>query len=95
MTEIARIVSAESVIQGVLKITWNDGYTGVVDLRPVISRGNIFTYLQDAENFKSVRVGDHGHAIYWMNERGEEIDFGADALRQRAERQAELHLQAG
>src|ERR1700676_3686741 len=28
----SRIVSAEPVIHGVLKIAWNDGYEGVVDL---------------------------------------------------------------
>ena len=95
MSEIIKISSAEPVIHGVLKITWVDGYSAVVDLRPVISRGNAFTYLQTPENFQKVRVGGHGHAVFWLNDRGEEIDFGADALRQRAERQAELQLQAG
>jgi hypothetical protein len=95
MSEILRIVSAEPVIHGVLKIEWDDSYVGVVDLRPVIARGKIFTYLQNPENFRKVQLGDHGHAIYWVNDQGEEIDFGADSLRQRAERQAELHLNAG
>jgi uncharacterized protein DUF2442 len=95
MTEIARIVSAEPVIQGVLKIEWNDGYVGVVDLRPVIARGKIFTYLQNSDNFRKFRVGEYGHAIVWTNDKGEDIDFGAGSLRQRAEKQAELHRVAG
>ena len=95
MTEIARIASAEPVIHGVLKVKWTDGYTGIVDLRPVIERGKIFTYLQDPNNFQKVKVGENGHAIFWINERGEEIDFGSDSLRQRAEKQADLHLRAG
>jgi hypothetical protein len=95
MTEIARIVAAEPVIHGVLKVEWNDGYVGIVDLRPVIGRGKIFTYLQDASNFMKFHVGEHGHAIEWINEKGEQIDFGADSLRQRAEKQAELHRVAG
>jgi len=33
--------------------------------------------------------------IEWVNEKGEEIDFGADSLRQRAEKQRELHRAAG
>jgi hypothetical protein len=90
MTEIPRIVSAEAVIYGVLKISWNDGYTGLVDLRPVIARGQIFTYLQQPENFQEFQVGEYGHGIVWTNEQGEEIDFGADSLRQRAEQQAAL-----
>jgi Protein of unknown function (DUF2442) len=95
MTEIPRIVAADAVIHGVLKIQWNDGYEGIVDLRPVIARGKIFTYLQTPENFEKLQVGEYGHGIIWVNENGEEIDLGADSLRQRAEKQAELHRAAG
>ena len=89
--KLPRIVSATPVIHGVLKIVWNDGYEGVVDLRPTITRGRIFTYLQNAKNFAKVRVGEYGHSIEWINENGEEIDFGADTLRSKAENQARLN----
>jgi len=95
MTEISRIVAAEAVIHGVLKIQWDDGYAGIVDLRPVIARGKIFAYLQKLENFEKLTIGEYGHGIVWLNDEGEEIDFGADSLRQRAENQAELHRVAG
>ena len=95
MIEIPRIVAAEPVIHGVLKIQWDDGYAGIVDLRPVIARGKIFTYLQEAKNFEKLKIGEYGHGIVWVNDAGEEIDFGADSLRQRAEKQAELHHAAG
>jgi hypothetical protein len=95
MTEIPRIMAAEPVIPGVLKIQWDDGYAGIVDLRPVIARGRIFTYLQKPENFEKLKIGEYGHGIVWVNDEGEEIDFGADSLRQRAEKQAELHRVAG
>ena len=95
MMEIPRIVAAEPVIHGVLKIQWNDGYAGVVDLRPAIARGKIFTYLQKPESFEKFQIGEYGHGIVWVNDRGEEIDFGADSLRQRAEKQAELHRETG
>ena len=95
MTEIPRIVAAEPVIHGVLKIQWDDGYAGIVDLRPVIARGKIFTYLQEAKNFEKLKIGEYGHGTVWVNDAGEEIDFGADSLRQRAEKQAELHHAAG
>jgi hypothetical protein len=95
MTEIPRILTAEPVLHGVLKIEWDDGYAGVVDLRPVISRGQIFTYLQEPRNFEKLKIGEYGHGIVWVNEKGEEIDFGTDSLRQRAEKQAELHRLAG
>jgi hypothetical protein len=91
MKKLPRIVAAEPVIHGVLKIIWNDGYEGVVDLRPTIARGRIFTYLQNAKNFQKVRVSEYGHSIEWINEKGEEIDFSADTLRLKAENQAQLN----
>jgi hypothetical protein len=89
--KLPRIISATPVIHGVLKIVWNDGYEGVVDLRPTIARGRIFTYLQDAKHFAQVRVSEYGHSIEWINDKGEEIDFGADTLRSKAENQARLN----
>jgi len=91
MKKLPRIVLAEPVIHGVLKIVWNDGYEGVVDLRPTIARGRIFSYLQKPKNFQKVRVSEYGHSIEWINENGEEIDFGADTLRLKAENQARLN----
>ena len=88
---LPRIVSAQPVIHGVLKVVWNDGYEGVVDLRPTIARGKIFTYLQKPKNFSKVRVSDYGHSVEWINDKGQEIDFGADSLRMKAENQARLN----
>ena len=91
MKQLPRIVSCEPIIQGVLKIVWNDGFEGVVDLRPTIDRGRVFSYLRQSVNFRKVRVSEYGHSIGWINESGEEIDFGADNLRTKAENQAKLH----
>jgi hypothetical protein len=88
---LPRILSCEPIIHGVLKIVWNDGFEGVVDLRPTIDRGGVFAFLRDPENLIKVRVSDYGHSIYWINDKGEEIDFGADNLRSKAENQAKLH----
>ena len=78
------------MIHGVLKLTWDDGYEGLVDLRPLIAHGKIFTYLQSSENFSKVNLDEYGHCILWVNDDGYEIDFGADNLREKAENQAEL-----
>jgi len=93
--KLPRIVSAEPVVHGVLKVVWNDGYEGVVDLRPTIARGRIFTHLQKPKNFRKVRVSDFGHSIEWIDENGDEIDFGCDRLREIAEEQAALLARAG
>lgn len=91
MNEITRMKLVEPVLYGVVKIEWADGYAGVVDLRPVLADGEIFAFLRNApERFQSVRLGDHGHYIFWLDDDDDEIEFGADSLRQRAERQAEI-----
>jgi hypothetical protein len=43
--------------------------------------------------FDDLKLEEHGHKIFWLDDQGDEIDFGSDSLRQRAERQAGLlHL---
>ncbi len=94
MTDIIFMQSAEPVIYGVVKIVWNDGFAGVVDLRPLLAKGEMFGFLRAEPNrFDDIKLEEHGHKIYWLDDEGDEIDFGADSLRQRAERQAGLlHL---
>ena len=91
MKKLPRITSAEPVIHGVLKMVWDDGYEGIVDLRPTIARGKVFTYLQTPANFRKVSVTEYGHSILWLDDDGLEIDFGADTLRTKAENQARLN----
>jgi len=91
MKKLPRIVSAEPVIHGVLKLIFTDGYEGVIDLRPVIVQGRMFRWLQKPRNFLKVQLGDFGHCIYWSDDKGNEIDLGADGLRRDTEKQAELH----
>lgn len=94
MTEIVAMQSVEPVIFGVVKIVWTDGFAGVVDLRPLLSKGEMFEFLRATPaRFDDVKLEDHGHKIFWLDDQGDEIDFGSDSLRQRAERQAGLlHL---
>jgi hypothetical protein len=88
---LPRMVKCELVIHGVLKIVWDDGFEGVVDLRPTIDRGKVFTFLRDPRNFAKVRLEEYGHSIGWIDEAGDEIDFGAESLRLKAENQAKLN----
>lgn len=94
MTDILRITAAEPVVHGVLKLVWNDGYEGVVDLRGIIAHGEIFESIRNPENFKKVRVQSYGHSIYWGEEDNEEVDFGADRLYELAHEQADLLARA-
>lgn len=94
MTRLLRISSAEAVLPGVLKIRWNDGYDGIVDLRGVISSGPIFEPLRDSRHFGEVQVEAYGHSIFWGEDGNEEVDFGCDRLREMAEEQAALIAKA-
>jgi hypothetical protein len=94
MTDIIAMHIAEPVIFGVVKIVWKDGFAGIVDLRPLLAKGEMFEFLRaNPARFDDLRLEDHGHKIFWLDDEGDEIDFGSDSLRERAERQADLlHL---
>jgi hypothetical protein len=95
MSGILRLTAVDPVIHGVLRLVWDDGYEGVLDLRPAIARGKILAPLQDPALFAKVQLEPHGHSISWRSPDGEELDFGADALRADTERQAKLHQLVG
>jgi hypothetical protein len=90
--DILRIVVAEPVVQGVLKLSWNDGYEGIVDLRGIIAGGAIFEPIRDPAYFRQVRVERYGHHSYWGDDEFTQIDFGCDRLRELAEEQAAMKL---
>ena len=91
MKKLPRIASAEPVIHGVLKVAFLDGYEAVLDLRPVLAKRKIFTWLQTPGNFSMIHVDEYGHSLFWTNDTGYEIALSADSLRRDAEKQAELH----
>ena len=91
MSDLPRIKTAEPIIPGVLKLIFQDGYEGVVDLRPLVSKGGVFAPLQDPAHFARVKVDDFGHSVSWVGDDGYEVDLSADGLRRDCERQAEIH----
>jgi hypothetical protein len=95
MNDLLRIKSAEPVIHGVLKLSWNDGYVGLVDFRRFLQLGKVYTPLRDPAFFDAVTVEAYGHSIGWTARDGTEIDFGADRLWEMAHEQAELLAKAG
>lgn len=91
MKRLPRLAKADPVIHGVLKLVFLDGYEGVVDLRPLLTQGNVFTWLRDPAHFDAVRVDEFGHSISWVDDTGYTIDLAADSLRRDCERQAKIH----
>jgi uncharacterized protein DUF2442 len=57
-----------------LKLTFDDGESGVIDLSRHVGQG-VFEAWNDPEVFRSVRIGSAGE-LAW----GEDIDFCPDAL---------------
>ncbi|MBN9023054.1 MAG: hypothetical protein J0H08_13355, partial [Rhizobiales bacterium] len=45
--KLPRIETVKPVMFGVLKLVFDDGYEGIVDLRPLLANGEIFTFLRD------------------------------------------------
>jgi hypothetical protein len=59
--------SAEPVIFGVVKIVWKDGFAGIVDLRPVLAKGEMFEFLRaNPARFDDLKLEDYGHNIFWL-----------------------------
>ena len=91
MKKLPCIVEAQPVIHGVLKVAFDDGYVGVVDLRPLIAKGKVFSWLSAPSHFAAVRVDEFGHSVSWLDDQDYAIDLSADSIRRDAERQAEMH----
>ena len=65
----------------VVTITWLDGVIAVVDLAPVIAKGNVFAPMQDPAYFvEQMQIAHDRLGLEWPNR----VDFSADGLRFRA-----------
>jgi hypothetical protein len=62
-------------------ITWSDRATAVVDLAPVIAKGNVFAPMQDPAYFvEQMQIAPDRLGLEWPNR----VDFSADGSRFRA-----------
>lgn len=70
-----RIISVQPLPGHQLKLRFNDGVEGVVDLSAEAGRG-VFAAWRDASHFGAVKLAHGGRALEWPGE----IDLCADAL---------------
>ena len=83
-----RIASVEPLQYPTLRVTFDDGIAGILDLPDLIPDGAIFAPLKDGAYFRTVAVGDGGRTFGWNLEAvGHESDFCPDATRIRIETQ--------
>ena len=66
----------------VLRITFDDGMVGDIDLRDEIATKPMFAELKGKAFFNQVALRDNGYSLGWkLDHVFEEIDFSADGLR--------------
>ena len=83
-----RIASVEALRYPTIRVTFDDGLAGILDLSDLIAKGPVFTPLKDEAYFKTVAVEQHGRTFGWnLEEIGHEIDFCPDAARIQIETQ--------
>jgi hypothetical protein len=76
-----RITDAVAHPDHTVTVTWSDGVTAVVDLSPVIAKGNVFAPMADTAWFaEHMRIATDRLGLEWPNR----VDFSADGLRFRA-----------
>src|SRR3954469_18956103 len=64
--------NAEPVIFGVVKIVWKDGFAGMVDLRPILAKGEMFNFLRvNPARFDDLKLEEYGHNIFWLDDNDE------------------------
>jgi hypothetical protein len=85
MMELHTIAAADALPGQRLRLTFADGFQGVVDLAAIAARGGVLSVL--ATDPGGFAVSEHGRALVWVDADGDEVDLCADALRQMAEEQ--------
>ena len=83
-----RFASVEALRYPTIRVTFDDGLTGVLDLSDLIAHGPVFAPLKDDAYFRTVAVGMDGWTLGWnLDAPGHEIDFCPDATRIKIETQ--------
>lgn len=82
---IGKIVAAITRGDSRIALEWDDGYTGEVDLAPIIEAHKALAPLADPEVFNRVHLSEDGWSLEWQ---GCEIDFGSEQLHRWAREQA-------
>ena len=77
MTKLLSVTAVTPVEAGVLRITWDDGVTRLVDLHAKFRGHMLLDMLNIPEVFRDVTVVPGGGGIEWING----ADFSARSLR--------------
>ena len=87
MANLLSVTDVAAVEAGLLRVTWDDGVTQLVDIRPRMTRHLVLEMLAVPEVFRDVSVVPGGGGVQWPNG----ADFSARSLRIWSEEQSELN----
>jgi hypothetical protein len=59
-----------------LQLTFDDGKSGVLDCKPFIDKGGVFSKLSDPEFFRSVKINNELGVLTW----NDEIDIAPETV---------------
>ncbi|MBC8207494.1 MAG: DUF2442 domain-containing protein [Kiritimatiellales bacterium] len=71
------ITSAEYLDGYRLTLRFQDGASGIADLKTMIDRGGVFTPLEDVELFKTFSLSPYWNTLTWCDE---QIDIAPETL---------------
>jgi hypothetical protein len=75
------ITSAEYEMDYQIRVRFRDGKSGVVDLKPLVDKGGVFTALRDIEAFKAFSIDTEWHVLSWEDGR---IDVAPETVYEEA-----------
>ncbi len=88
-----RITHVDVVRYPVVRVVFDDGFSGEYDMTDLVTNGPIFAPLKDPAYFAKVAIGEYGRSFGWnLDDIGHEIDFCPDATRITLETQAARKL---
>jgi Protein of unknown function (DUF2442) len=83
--QINKISSVKPIMNGVLLLTFQDGFEGLVDMRPKIALGGTWAFLKNNSAFIKASIREDKRVIEW-HDAEHYADACADALREKAEK---------
>ena len=87
MAKLLSVTEVAAVEVGLLRVTWDDGVTHLVDVRPKMTRHLVLEMLAVPEIFRDVSVVPGGGGVEWPNG----ADFSARSLRIWSEEQNDMN----
>jgi len=70
------VISANYVKDYTIRVTFENGKSGIIDFLPYIKKGGIYSKLKDIDYFKRFHINDELGIITWENE----IDIAPETL---------------